>query len=125
MNSRGLTLIEVLIALVVISIALTAIIKSTSQTIKNHIYLEDKIIAAWIANNKMNEIRAGLIHLSLGLESIENKTTCLNKQFSWKATRTATANSHIQQINMTVLNPHANTTLVSLTGYLYVDDNKN
>lgn len=125
MNHRGLTLIEVLVALVVISIALTAIIKATSQTIKTHHYLEKKMMAAWIANNKMNEIRAGLVHIRLGGEPLQGETRLLNMQLPWQAISIKTANPHIQQIDVTVLNPPSNATLVHLIGYVYVTEQKN
>ena len=57
-NLQGFTLLEVLIALAIISIALTAIIKASSQNIKDTAYLEDKAIANWVGLEVMNEVKA-------------------------------------------------------------------
>lgn len=63
-NKRaGFTLIEVLIALAILSISLTAIIKATSQNIKDTAYLQEKTLALWVGLNELNEARAGYIRL--------------------------------------------------------------
>jgi prepilin-type N-terminal cleavage/methylation domain-containing protein len=54
-TQSGLTLIEVLVALAIISIALTAIIKATSENIRGTAYLQDKTIAMYVARQILNE----------------------------------------------------------------------
>jgi general secretion pathway protein I len=62
-QQRGFTLIEVLIALAILSIALTAIIKATSQNIRDTAYIQHKMIAHYVALDVINAARAGLINL--------------------------------------------------------------
>ena len=52
---HGMTLIEVLIALVVIAVALAALIRSVNAGIVNTDYLREKSIAHWIAMNTVAE----------------------------------------------------------------------
>ena len=59
----GLTLIEVLIALAIVSIAMTAIIKATSQNIRSTQYLEHKTLAAWVGEEVLNKARVELLRL--------------------------------------------------------------
>ncbi len=56
----GLTLIEVLIALAIVGIAMTAIIKATSQNIRSTAYLQNKLIAMWVGQQVSNEMLAGI-----------------------------------------------------------------
>lgn len=56
--SRGFTLIEVLVAVAVLAIALAAVIKIGSESGGNLIYLRDKTLAHWVAENRLAEMRA-------------------------------------------------------------------
>ena len=54
----GFTLVEVLVALVIIAVALAAIIGTVSATISNYSHLQEKTFAHWVAMNKLTEIHA-------------------------------------------------------------------
>ena len=56
-HSRGFTLLEVLVAMVILSISLMAAIKVVSSVTNSAIYLQDKTIAQWVAMNKLTEMR--------------------------------------------------------------------
>jgi general secretion pathway protein I len=55
--SKGFTLIEVLAALIIVSLGMLAVIRAVSQTVSNTDYLRQKTIAHWVAMNKLEEIR--------------------------------------------------------------------
>jgi general secretion pathway protein I len=57
---RGFTLVEVMVALMVIAIALPALLKALYQQVDGTAYLRDKSIAHWIATNKLTENRIEL-----------------------------------------------------------------
>lgn len=99
---RGLTLIEVLIALSIIAIALTAIIKATAQNIRATSYLRDKSIALYVAQNTINEARVGLIDLPLADEQLNETRMVLGQTWYIAANRAPTANPHIFKINVNV-----------------------
>lgn len=53
-NARnGFTLIEVVVAVAVISIGLAATIKTVSTVTKNTAHLNERIVATWVAQNAM------------------------------------------------------------------------
>ena len=54
---RGFTLIEVLAALVIVSLGMLGVIQAVSQTASNSVYLRDKTLAHWIAMNRLTEGR--------------------------------------------------------------------
>ncbi|MFO7808537.1 type II secretion system minor pseudopilin GspI, partial [Guyparkeria sp.] len=50
-TSRGFTLLEVLVALVVLAVALGALIKAGSEHARNTAYLQERALAGWVAGN--------------------------------------------------------------------------
>jgi general secretion pathway protein I len=56
-RSRGFTLVEVLVALVVIALGLSALMVAVSGAARTSGYLRDKTLAQWIALNRITEVR--------------------------------------------------------------------
>ena len=56
-SSRGFTLVEVLVALMVVAIGLAALMTAVSGAARTSGYLRDKTLAQWIALNRITEVR--------------------------------------------------------------------
>ena len=117
----GLTLIEVLIALAIIAIALTAIIKSTSQSIRGTSYLQTKMTALWVGQSIMNGIRVGYIKVD---DEKKDVISALAQNWYWLAKNEETPNKRIRKIIVNVYgkeveNAEDETPYVTLEGYLY------
>jgi general secretion pathway protein I len=54
---RGFTLVEVLVALVVVALGLTALMVAVNGTARTSGFLRDKSLAQWIALNRVCEVR--------------------------------------------------------------------
>ena len=54
-RTRGFTLLEVLIALVVLALSLSAVIKATGDYTNNQSWLRDRTLATWVARNVLVE----------------------------------------------------------------------
>ena len=65
-RSAGFTLIEVLVALAVIALGLTAVIKALGEYTDTANYTRQKTLASWIATNKLTEIAIAPQWPSLG-----------------------------------------------------------
>ena len=55
-DHRGFTLLEVMVALAVITLGLAAVIKTVTSTTSNTIHIRDKTFAYWVAQNQIAEI---------------------------------------------------------------------
>jgi general secretion pathway protein I len=59
-TQRGFTLVEVLVALMVVALSLAALMSSVSSAARGSEYLRDKTIAQWIAMNRIVEARLNI-----------------------------------------------------------------
>lgn len=123
---KGLTLIEVLIALAIVGIALTAAIKASSQSIRSTAYLQEKTMAMWIAQSTLNEIRAGVIRLPAAPEKMQAQIDRFGRNWFFVASRTSTANKRIDKLTIKIFN-HADfetqdSALIDLETYVYKPD---
>jgi general secretion pathway protein I len=58
--ARGFTLVEVLVALMIVALGLTALMTTVSSAARTSGYLRDKALAQWIALNRLAEVRLHL-----------------------------------------------------------------
>ncbi len=58
--SRGFTLVEVLVALMIVAMGLAALMIAVSSTARTSGYLRDKTLAQWMALNRLSEVRLNL-----------------------------------------------------------------
>jgi general secretion pathway protein I len=56
-QNGGFTLVEVLVALVVVALGLTALMVAVNGTARTSGFLRDKSLAQWIALNRLSEVR--------------------------------------------------------------------
>lgn len=125
-NESGLTLIEVLIALAIVAIALTAIIKAVSQNIRATTYLQEKTIAMWVGQQVLNEARVGARRLPADDEKLRESSKMFGREWFWYAQRIATPNMHIKKMEVKVF-ANENTDddaspIISLETYVYVPE---
>jgi len=56
-QQQGFTLLEVMIAVTVFAVIATTISQTTSQSVGNLLYLQDKTLASFVAENRLADIR--------------------------------------------------------------------
>ncbi|KTD50693.1 GspI family T2SS minor pseudopilin variant LspI [Legionella quateirensis] len=100
-SNSGFTLIEVLLALAIIAIALTALLKATAQNIENTHRIKEKTISHWIAMQGVSMIQLNLLQVNQSQESTQ-ATTMLGEQWYWRAKISATPLNKVQQITISV-----------------------
>ena len=100
-KQTGFTLIEVLLALAVIAIALTALIQSTAQTVVNTTRLKDKSISHWVAMQGVTMVQLGLLKIPSN-QPVTQVTDMLGQRWYWRAALQPTSMKHVQKITITV-----------------------
>jgi general secretion pathway protein I len=119
-KQNGLTLLEVLVALVILAVALTAIIKATVENIRATAYLKEKTVATWVGLNALNKARLALIQLPDAPEHREATESMLNQNWEWQGYKKATNNAHIPELHIKVFHLPEHRFVTELTSYAYV-----
>ena len=97
---RGFTLLEVMIALAVVSIGLVAASSSIAQLTANGMYLRDKTMAHWIAMNKLSELRLAETWPDVGKS--DDEIDYGSQTWHWTAEVTETQVENLRRIDLTV-----------------------
>jgi general secretion pathway protein I len=118
-NQKGLTLLEVLVALVILAVALTAIIKATTENIRATGYLQEKTLATWVGLNAMNKARLDLLQLPQVPEYRAVSEVFLGQDWEWQGFRSPSKNPRIQEVHVKVFHLPDHRFVTELTGYLY------
>ncbi|MEJ6080074.1 type II secretion system minor pseudopilin GspI [Vibrio sp. 1-Bac 57] len=56
-KEQGMTLLEVMLALVILASAGIAVMQAASQSLSNQSYLQQKTFAMWVASNRLSELK--------------------------------------------------------------------
>jgi general secretion pathway protein I len=90
-KNNGFTLLEVMIALTIFALIATTLSQAASITVDNQIHIERKLLATWIAENQIIELRSiSFNNITTSKKEIEfanrkwiiNTLVALKKQFS-------------------------------------------
>lgn len=99
-NSKGFTLIEVMVALLIIAIGLGAIVDSAGNTTLHAAYLRQKTIAGWVAQNEIALYRAKRTWESATTR--KGKATMANVEWSWQMKISKTDDPSLRRIDIEV-----------------------
>lgn len=81
--ARGFTLLEVLVALVIVALGMSALLETLSQSAGNISALRDKTVAEWIAMNQLALARLSLNAPAIGLTQGDVQN-CGNGNWHWQ-----------------------------------------
>lgn len=102
-QQKAFTLIEVLIALVIIAIGLAASARSVNESIRTTTHVRNTIAAHWVGMNILSEIKTGLIQAPSVGNAINGKTKMMNQEWEWRARIDADeVMRHVNRITVTV-----------------------
>lgn len=96
----GFTLVEVLVALAIISIALLAALRAAGQGTNNVGELRSRLLAGWVAENLLAEHRARRDWLPLGIQRGTGRQSGLD--FVWREEVIATPNPSFRRVDVRV-----------------------
>lgn len=119
---RGFTLVEVMVALMVIAIALPAMLKALYQQVDGTAYLRDKSIAQWVASNKLAENRIQLARNDVLFRGERNGVDEMaGRDWYWWSTSEPTEVEDFYRLEIVVADDEQrrDQPLYTLVGYLY------
>jgi general secretion pathway protein I len=116
-HTRGFTLIEVVVALVVVSLGMLGVIQAVGQTAGNNGYLRDKTIAHWVAMNRLTETR--LQKAAPKIDKSSDEVEMAGRRWKWTMDVTQTPVESIRRIDVSVrpLDADEDSTLASVSGF--------
>ena len=97
---NGFTLIEVLVALAIISIALMATLRAAGQGTNNVAELRSRLLAGWVAENRLAEHRARADWLPLGIQRGTEREGGF--EFNWREEIIATPHPAFRRVEIDV-----------------------
>lgn len=115
-NQNGFTLVEVLVALVIAAIALSAVARTGIQSTNSAIALRDRQLALWVAQNELAEIR--LARSWPALDSTKGKSTLGNREWQWLRTVKATPEASLRRIEIVVSAKNTNSGQIVFVDYV-------
>ena len=114
---RGFTLLEVLVALAVVAIALTAAVTAAGQDARNVALLRDRTLAHWVAMDRITESQ--LSDDWPGVGKHEGDTVMAGQEWHWTLSVSATDDDDVRRLDVEVRNtPREKRALTSLIAYL-------
>ena len=99
-RGAGFTLIEVLVALAIVSIALLSALRAAGQGTNNVDELRSRLLAGWVAENLLAEHRARADWLPLGIQRGTSREGGLD--FAWREEVIATPNAAFRRVDVRV-----------------------
>ncbi|BCG64182.1 MAG: general secretion pathway protein I [Methyloprofundus sp.] len=116
-QSKGFTLIEVMVALAVIAIGLLAVLNTANQQVKSASITQNKMAAYWLMKNKIAEIR--LTDSWPAIKHHKGIQTSLQQTWYWQTQTSATDNPEIRKVTISIAaQKTANDIILEQTIYL-------
>ncbi|MGI2171878.1 type II secretion system minor pseudopilin GspI [Shewanella sp. MF05960] len=99
-KNLGMTLLEVIVALAVFSIAAVSVTKSLSEQMANMPILEERTLAQWVASNQMVDIRLTSDFPDIGKK--EGQVELAGREWYWRQEVVKTTDDKFRMIKVSV-----------------------
>lgn len=115
-NGHGFTLLEVLIALMVVAISLVAIAGEMISMLNSANTMRDRTYASWIAHNKVTEMR--LANVVPDVSTSSGELDYANREWAWRAVVSETGVDNLFRVDVTISFPGEDPLMRPITGFI-------
>jgi general secretion pathway protein I len=113
---RGFTLIEILVAVAVLAIAMSAILSGMARYADNVGRLRERTVALWVAHNRLTEIELAPVWPNVGESDGEMKLGGIT--WTWEAEVKETTDENLRRIDIRVLSPSRDGNAATLSAFI-------
>jgi general secretion pathway protein I len=113
----GFTLVEVLAALVIVSLGMLGVIEAVSQTANSGAYLREKTVAHWVAMNRLTEVRLENQQPDIGKSDDEVEMAGRRWRWNMEVTQTPVESMRRIDIEVALADAPKDSSLASVTGF--------
>ena len=113
---RGFTLLEVMVALLIIATAMVYIAGSIGQAVDTASTMRERTYASWSAHNAITELRLAGVVPEPG--ETDGKVTYANTEWEWTALIEETGVENLFRVDVTVTYHESDERLYKLTGFI-------
>jgi general secretion pathway protein I len=115
-SCSGFTLIEVMVALSIVALSLTAVTASISQMINAAESMRNRTYASWIAQNRITELRLASTAPEVG--STNGEVQYANTDWSWRTVVAETGVDDLFRIDVSVSFAGSDDNIRTVTGFV-------
>jgi general secretion pathway protein I len=115
-RTRAFTLVEVMVALAIIALSLTAIASKMSRMIDTSNSMRERTYASWIAQNKITELR--LANVIPEVTTTSGDLEYANSQWRWRAVVSESGIENLFRVDVEVLDEDGDAVIRKVTGFI-------
>lgn len=116
LQSRGFTLVEVMVALAIIAIALTAVAAKMGRMVDTSNAMRERTYASWIGQNKIAEMR--LANVIPEVSSTSGDVDFANTNWEWRAVVSESGIENLYRVDVTITYPGTDDVIRTVTGFI-------
>jgi general secretion pathway protein I len=114
-RARGFTLIEILVAVAVLAIALSAILAGMTHYASTAGRLKQKTIALWVAHNRLTELELQSAPPATG--NSDGEVSMANQKWKWLVEVKSTPDPRLRRVDIRVQANETEGTLATLSAF--------
>ena len=115
-RTAGFTLVEVMVALAIAGLSLSAVAASISQMVDAGSAMQERTYASWIAQNKIAELRLANVVPEVSSTSGEVEYAAL--EWAWRATISETGVENLFRVDVEVSYAGSDEIIRTVTGFI-------
>lgn len=115
-QTRGFTLIEVMVALAIISLSLLALGSKMAQMVDTANAMRDRTFASWVAQNKITELR--LANVVPEVSSSTGEVDYAGTEWRWRSVVSETGVENLYRVDVTVGYAGSEYDVRTVTGFI-------